>query len=259
MDPLSLNETFLETVVWIGIAAFILALCVLALTLYLRARGVRADERDERILDDWRRFLEKSMRRKPVDDLPLPAERHQRMLVLRLWLHAYSVASEAERSRLRALAEQTALDQVALAEVDHETLEERAAAVHALGCMVRSREEKPAWDTLIRLSRSTAPHIALLAIQALLRIDPSSAAPLVAEPLASLREARAEEVSRLYATLGPQAYAALLTAARQGGDGAQRPVAPEGGDGARQPDAPVPDLVAAGELPEWRLLATMKN
>lgn len=147
----------------------------------------------------------------------LPAlPEHHRLWLLRLWNRTRSFVEGESANFLRQLALVLELPRYSA-----ELLGARAAWKRILGVLTLGELGSVAyWKDLQALLDEPRPPVALAAVEAMVRIDPSRAAPRVVPALLARSHWDPVRVGRLLRTLGPAAVGPLLTALEQTPPGA---------------------------------------
>lgn len=148
---------------------------------------------------------------------PLPAlPEHHRLWLLRLWNRTRSFVEGESADFLRKLALVLELPRHSA-----ELLRARAAWKRILGVLTLGELRAVAhWQELQSLLDEPRPPVALAAIEAMVRIDPSRAAPRVVPALLARPHWDPVRVGRLLRTLGPDAVGPLVAALEQAPPGA---------------------------------------
>lgn len=164
-----------------AVIVFALNLMLIMVAALLRATSIFRARRDERLRSIWRPLFAQAIASEiPVK--PSAVKSSDASAVLRLWLHFQESVEGEAHSRLNHVARDAGFRETAMAMLRSGDLLQRFIAITTLGHL----GDRGVWEVLEREVRGDNPYLSLAAAQALVRIDPVNAIPLLL-PLAKTR------------------------------------------------------------------------
>lgn len=192
---------------WVSLAVVALVLFVMAYILVLRALLLLKERRYRDLSTTWRRILLNS---EEGNRDRLPRIKHaDRTSFLILWnmLREEKDADTKIRDWMSQVAVATGIDRVARHLLEKRNVRKKLLAVVTLGQL----RDKSQWDKLHRIAISDHALLSLAATQAIARIDPAAAVPIVI-PLAVRRTGwPAAKVASILKEIGPDLVSKPLT------------------------------------------------
>jgi HEAT repeat protein len=185
---------------------------LLASILLFRRNRLASQQRQQRITQEWGPLLAQSVRGSLP---PLPAlSRRDHIVFLSLWNKSYEFLPETITAPLVRVAQTVGSPHLATELLQSRLLSQRILAVVTLGRL----QERSAWAPLSTLLTHHNSFLAFSAAQALLRIDPNAALPLLLPVLGQRTDWSPIKIVAMLQTLGRDLASEMLAkAAIQGG------------------------------------------
>lgn len=164
-----------------AVAVFALNLLLIVVAALLRGMSIYRARRDVRLRATWRPLFAQAIASE-MNGKPPAVNRGDASALLRLWLHFQESVDGEAHGRLNRIALDAGFREIALFMLRRGDLLQRFLAITTLGHL----GDRSVWAALHREVRGDNPYLSLAAVQAMVRIDPNTAIPLLL-PLARLR------------------------------------------------------------------------
>ncbi|MEW6329869.1 MAG: HEAT repeat domain-containing protein [Pseudomonadota bacterium] len=194
---------------WVSVAVVVLVVFLMSYILVLRAVLLLRERRYRELVALWRPILLNSGEH-DLDRLPAvkPADRHS-FLILWNMLREEKDADPEIRDWMNRVAVAVGIDRFARQLLEKRGVRKKLLAVVTLGQL----RDKSRWDVLCQMAVSEHVLLSLAAMQAIARIDPAAATPLLVRMVMSRPGWPAAKVASMLKDIGPDLVSEPLTAA----------------------------------------------
>lgn len=200
------SDLVLDVARWTAISVVTLIFVLLVYILFLRGLLQLRQERHHRFVRKWRPIL-LDIKDEPPRRLP-HIHVADRLSFMILWNQMGDEIGDAASARewLNAVAARAGMDRVAVRWLTKRSLRKRLLATVMLGQM----RDRRSWQTLDRMAVADHSLLSLVAVQALVRIDPQAATPIIVPLIARRPDWPSAKVASILSEIGPDSVSGLL-------------------------------------------------